>query len=602
MSSSATAAPNEPRQKPRQQRRGYRRHPSTYTTLTAHGEPLIWLTGGALITAIIMIVGVLGLIIYQGASTFWPQQVQKLTLANDQVYVGEFIESESVEMSKEKLANLPSMEQELFKNLELSEKTPTADVVRWKFRGSDESNGGRMNRWCWAAAIKTTAQPEWAVVVERANDAKLFGEIVGFADREKTIATDPGEVWTNFEKHHAVASKAFQKSTSLRKHDIGAIDRRVQAAQLTERKALRRLGPNETESADLIAARKELAETLDWKAEQRATVEKQIAEQETIADQYKLQVRVHSGGEKDGTKIEIPLGSVVSVVTPNRVGWFSKAGTYLSRWWEFLLGEPRESNMEGGVFPCIWGTVAMTMVMSLLVSPFGVLAALYLREYAKGGTIVSLIRIAINNLAGVPSIVFGAFGLAFFCNYIGVGIDDLFFPIEKETGAVFGKGGLLWAALTMALLTLPVVIVATEEALAAVPNSMREGSYACGASKWQTIRRIVLPRALPGIMTGLILAMARGAGEVAPLMLVGVMQSAPDLPVDSVAPFVHFDRGFMHLSYHIYNVGFSSPNNAEARPLVMTSTFLLIGIITLLNLVAVWIRNKLRKRFSSNQF
>ncbi len=209
----------------------------------------------------------------------------------------------------------------------------------------------------------------------------------------------------------------------------------------------------------------------------------------------------------------------------------------------------------------------MTMVMSLLVSPFGVLAALYLREYAKGGTIVSLIRIAINNLAGVPSIVFGAFGLAFFCNYIGVRIDDLFFATEREmpgVGAVFGKGGLLWAGLTMALLTLPVVIVATEEALSAVPNSMREGSYACGASEWQTIRRIVLPRALPGIMTGMILAMARGAGEVAPLMLVGVMQTAPDLPVDSVAPFVHFDRGFMHLSYHVYNVGFSSPNNSEA--------------------------------------
>ena len=243
----------------------------------------------------------------------------------------------------------------------------------------------------------------------------------------------------------------------------------------------------------------------------------------------------------------------------------------------------------------------MTLVMSFFVAPFGVLAALYLREYAKGGPVVSAVRIAINNLAGVPSVVFGAFGLGFFCYGAGSWIDHTFFTAALPT-STFGTGGLLWASLTLALLTLPVVIVTTEEAIAAVPSSMREGSYACGASKWQTIRRIVLPRALPGIMTGLILAMARGAGEVAPLMLVGVMQSAPDLPVDTVAPLVHLDRGFMHLSYHIYNVGFSSPNNSEAKPLVMTSTLLLIGIITILNFVAVWIRNKLRKRFSSNQF
>ncbi len=199
--------------------------------------------------------------------------------------------------------------------------------------------------------------------------------------------------------------------------------------------------------------------------------------------------------------------------------------------------------------------------------------------------------------------MFGAFGLVFFCYWIGKPIDQLFFADEVAVnGAVFGKGGLLWASLTMALLTLPVVIVSTEEALAAVPNSMREGSYACGASKWQTIRRIVLPRALPGIMTGMILAMARGAGEVAPLMLVGVMQSAPELPIDATAPYLHLERGFMHLSYHIYNVGFLSKNSEAARPLVMTSALLLISIITTLNLVAVWLRNRLRKKFQSNQF
>jgi phosphate transport system permease protein len=166
----------------------------------------------------------------------------------------------------------------------------------------------------------------------------------------------------------------------------------------------------------------------------------------------------------------------------------------------------------------------------------------------------------------------------------------------------FGSGGILWASLTLALLTLPVVIVATEEALAAVPNSMREGSYACGASKWQTIRRIVLPRALPGIMTGMILAMARGAGEVAPLMLVGAVKLAPELPVDGVFPYLHLSRRFMHLGFHIYDLGFQSLDSESARPMVYTTTLLLITIVALLNVTAIWLRSRLRRRYLVSQF
>ncbi len=283
----------------------------------------------------------------------------------------------------------------------------------------------------------------------------------------------------------------------------------------------------------------------------------------------------------------------------------TKLGVYFSRWHEFLTDDPRQANSEGGVFPAIWGTVAMTLIMSVLVVPFGVLAALYLREYAKGGPLVSAVRIAINNLAGVPSIVFGVFGLGFFCYVVGASIDQLFFRAELAppyNSPTFGTGGLLWASLTLALLTLPVVIVATEEALSAVPNSMREGSYACGASKWQTIRRIVLPRALPGIMTGMILAMARGAGEVAPLMLVGVVKIAPDLPIDGVFPFVHLERSFMHLGFHIYDVGFQSQNSEAAKPMVYTTTLLLISLIALLNVAAALLRTRLRRKFVSDQF
>jgi phosphate transport system permease protein len=242
--------------------------------------------------------------------------------------------------------------------------------------------------------------------------------------------------------------------------------------------------------------------------------------------------------------------------------------------------------------------------MSLLVAPFGVLAALYLREYASRGPITTAVRVAINNLAGVPSIVYGAFGLGFFCYGLGGRIDELFFKasLVADGQPTFGTGGLLWASLTLALLTLPVVIVATEEALAAVPNSMREGSYACGAGKWQTIRRIVLPRALPGIMTGLILAMARGAGEVAPLMLVGVKKVALDLPIDGTFPFVHPEREFMHLAYLIYDVGFQSQDSQAARPMVFTITLLLVTIIALLNVAAIWIRSRLRRRYVAQQF
>ena len=243
----------------------------------------------------------------------------------------------------------------------------------------------------------------------------------------------------------------------------------------------------------------------------------------------------------------------------------------------------------------------MTILMSIFVAPFGVVAALYLREYAKQGQLVSVIRICVNNLAGVPSIVYGVFGLGFFAYVFGVSIDELFFP-ERFPNPTFGTGGILWASLTLALLTVPVVIVATEEALAAVPQSMREGSLACGASKWQTIKRIVLPRAMPGVMTGLILAMARGAGEVAPLMLVGVVKMAPELPIDSFYPYVHLERSFMHLGFHIFDLAFQSRNSEAAIPMVFVTTLLLITLVFVMNIVSIIVRNRLKRKFFAGHF
>jgi phosphate transport system permease protein len=305
--------------------------------------------------------------------------------------------------------------------------------------------------------------------------------------------------------------------------------------------------------------------------------------------------------DANGEEKTLPVSSVVRFFRPNALGGLGRLGVYLSRLREFVFGEPRESNTEGGVFPAIFGTVLMVVLMSAAVMPFGVLAALYLREYAGQGPLVRAVRIAVNNLAGVPSIVFGVFGLGFFVYFLGGTIDQLFYA-ARLPDPTFKTGGILWASLTLALLTVPVVIVATEESLAAVPRGAREGSYALGATKWQTMRRVVLPAAAPGILTGLILAMARGAGEVAPLMITGVVKLAPQLPLDANPPFLHFERKFMHLGFHIYDVGFQSPNVEAAKPMVYLTTLLLLALVIALNLTAIVIRERLRRKLRTATF
>jgi phosphate transport system permease protein len=299
-----------------------------------------------------------------------------------------------------------------------------------------------------------------------------------------------------------------------------------------------------------------------------------------------------------GEEIEIPLDKIVRGYRPNAMGLLDKTVFYFTKLWELAADDPREANTEGGIFPAIFGTVLMVLIMSVIVTPFGVVAAVYLREYARQGTMTRIIRIAVNNLAGVPSIVFGMFGLGFFVYILGGSIDRLFYP-EALPAPTFGTPGILWASLTLALLTLPVVIVATEEGLARIPRALREASLALGATKAETLWRIVLPMASPAMMTGLILAVARAAGEVAPLMLVGVVKLAPSLPLDGNIPFLHLERKFMHLGFHIYDVGFQSPNVEAARPLVYATALLLVGVIVVLNLAAIRIRNRLRERYKA---
>jgi phosphate transport system permease protein len=300
----------------------------------------------------------------------------------------------------------------------------------------------------------------------------------------------------------------------------------------------------------------------------------------------------------DGREVTISLGKVVRAFQPNAMGMGEKLGFYFAKLWEFVSDDPREANTEGGIFPAIFGTVMMTLIMAVIVTPFGVLAAVYLREYAKQGPVTRLIRIAVNNLAGVPAIVYGVFGLGFFVYVLGGSIDRLFFP-ESLPAPTLGTPGLLWASLTLALLAVPVVIVATEEGLARIPRTVREGSLALGATKAETLWKIVLPMASPAMMTGMILAVARAAGEVAPLMLVGVVKLAPSLPLDGNYPYLHLDQKIMHLGFHIYDVGFQSPNVEAARPLVYATALLLVMVIATLNLSAVWIRNHLREKYKA---
>ena len=556
-------------------RNGRRRLRSGHAGLAAHGEPWIWLTGTSLVLAVLMIVGLLGFIAVRGAATFWPVPLEQIRLADGRTLLGEVTSREPLEPATPQTAGHPA---------------------RRLVRTGQAEETGTQYEWIDDPAIVEVSRPEWATVVERLEAGRLHAVPRRLLHGEQVVAEGPADAWRAFEREHPAARSRYRRGLHIDKHVRGDLQRRLRAARLAVVQARLDHGVDDPEVAAAEARERSLAEEI---GRQERVLDEETAELRRDNEAWRLEFETTSG-----RLVAVPVHAIVRAWQPNRLSPVGTIGVYLSRWGEFLADDPREANSAGGVFPAIWGTVTMTLIMALFVAPFGVLAALYLREYAGRGPITTAVRVAINNLAGVPSIVYGAFGLGFFCYGVGAGIDELFFKasLVADGQPTFGTGGLLWASLTLALLTLPVVIVATEEALSAVPNSMREGSYACGAGKWQTIRRIVLPRALPGIMTGLILAMARGAGEVAPLMLVGVKKLALELPVDGTFPFVHPEREFMHLAYLIYDVGFQSPDSQAARPMVFTITFLLVAIIALLNVAAIWLRSRLRRRYVAQQF
>jgi phosphate transport system permease protein len=441
--------------------------------------------------------------------------------------------------------------------------------------------------WVDEPLVVEESRPEWPLVVERFEWGRFYGTPRAFRIDGEVLATEPEAVFQLYRKHAPAVAERLVRRQELETVPTGEINQRMEDSRLSLRKIELRQGK---ESPQWLQANEHHERVLEDAQQEFADIREQIVELDRANARYEMVLETADGVDK-----ALALDQIVRAYPANRLTFGGRLGVYLSRWWEFVSADPRSSNTEGGVWPAILGTVMMTLIMSVLVVPFGVLAALYLREYAKQGAMVSLVRIAVGNLAGVPSIVFGVFGLGFFCTMLGGSIDQIFFEAKLPT-PTYGKGGLLWASLTLALLTLPVVIVATEEALAAVPNSMREGSFATGATRWQTIRRIVLPRAMPGVLTGMILAVARGAGEVAPLMLVGAVGLAPEAP-----SLLHPDRQFMHLALHIYEMGFKSPNAEAARPFVYTITLLLIAIILMLNAIAIVARGWLRRRYAEGR-
>ncbi len=540
-------------------------------THAAPGEPFVWLTAMGLTIGLLMVVGLLGIIIANGVPVFWPSPLEQITLkagvknpvpGDGESFVGELVQKRTRRSDV----------------LDASGRQ-AADQSELQFFVGNKDIYGINFAFVNGADIARIEQPKDIYLIERMEYGMAFGYPQAITyDDGRTVTADSPDFAKDLAAVVTASNKRRQEIETIEKGKIGAIN--------SEMNELKVKGKGSEASLRQIAKLDADYNTLA--AEARAIRQLQL--------RNTLTYTVPSGKEK-----VLPIGDIVGYYQPNQLGFLQKFGVFLHNVWNFLSQQPREANTEGGVFPAIFGTFVMTMLMSIAVVPFGVVAAIYLREYASQGFFVRAVRIAVNNLAGVPSIVFGVFGLGFFVYFVGGSVDRLLFSDYLPT-PTFGTGGILWAALTLALMTVPVVIVATEEAISAVPRGMKEGSLACGASKWQTIQRIILPASLPGILTGLILAMARGAGEVAPLMLVGVVKLAPSLPIDGEFPFIHLERKFMHLGFHIYDLGFQSPDSEAAKPMVFATTLLLIVLVVLLNLTAILIREKLRKKFATGAF
>jgi phosphate transport system permease protein len=537
---------------------------SSFNKFIASGNVFIWGCAAGVSVSLLMVFGLLLLIMINGLGYFWVSDIVEITLKDKQHVIGQLAGREIIPRS-------------------ITPDRPEGKG-RLRVKIGNRDIYGLDFKWVNDDQIVSQTSPPDVVLLERREWGNMYARIKAVYKGDTLQAEGNEGGWVALAPLISAANDRHQQINRIEKVEIGSINADIEKTRLK----IRALGATERGKIEDLKAQIAAAES----RYQEKTVTLEALRKQF--DEYSVLMVDGNGREK-----QIPVGQIIRALRPNEMGLFHKSWIYATNVWDVLSTEPREANTEGGIFPAIFGTVMMVIIMSLIIVPFGVLAALYLREYAKQGTMVRLVRIAVNNLAGVPSIVFGVFGLGFFIYAIGGTLDQLFFP-ERLPTPTFGTGGILWASLTLALLTVPVVIVSTEEGLAAVPREFREGSLALGATKLETMLKVVIPSALPGILTGLILAMARAAGEVAPLMLTGVVKLAPALPVDSSWPFFHFDRKFMHLGFHIYDVGFQSPNVEAAKPMVYITTLVLITVVVMLNLTAIVLRNHLRKKYAGS--
>jgi phosphate transport system permease protein len=564
------------------------RHPSSDRTRPA-GETFVWVTGMGLTIGLLMILCLLGLIFFNGITVFWPKRVALVEFREESptrfhgstVVAGVITQEKEIDARDLDAAALADLNPDMRREKQLFVGNRDAFGVSFAFFRLRD-----IERVSYPMDVVRAERLEWG-------DAIFWPLRLELGDGS-SIPTSDDAFQPTLDRLLQEVTRRRTVINRIERHEIGRINLRMRALELDERffRDQDQLTPDEQARLDRIG------QDLENLRETYAPLAARAGELRRLQLENTLHYRLATGVERSA-----PLSHFVDYYHPNQLGVVGRTARFFGHMWTFVTGYPREANTEGGIFPAIFGTFIMTLLMSMAVTPFGVLAAIYLREYAVQGPMVRSVRIAINNLAGVPSIVFGVFGLGFFVYFVGGTVDQIFFPRALASNTpTFGTGGILWASLTLALMTVPVVIVATEEALAAVSRGVREGALACGASKWQTIQSLVLPASAPGILTGLILAMARGAGEVAPLILVGVVALAPNLPVDAVFPFIHLERKFMHLGFHIYDLGFQSPDSEAAKPIVFATTLVLILVVVVLNLAAILVRNRLRKRYAASTF
>jgi len=514
----------------------------------------VMVTSLGLVLILLMLALVIWLILSRGLAAFWPQRLERFELKDGGVLLGE-----------------------------VWERMESPGGERLRLRVGNRELTGQDVVLLDMADVASVSRPSDVVLVDRHENGAFLGWLDGLSGPSGDVAaSDP-----------ALRGRLDTDLETVRRLDHELLDLQEKARRLS----LKRGRWEESLLRGVSDGRRaELEGRLEESGARLVGMESRLDSLRALADPWVLRMRT-----ADGSSAELPLMHVTRWVPSNELGLAGRLGLYASRLWGFVTEDPRESNTAGGIWPAIFGTVMMVMLMSLAAAPLGVMTAVYLHDYARQGVLVRIIRLAVNNLAGVPSIVFGIFGLGFFVYFTGGSLDGALFS-HRLPEPTFGTGGILWASLTLALLTLPVVVVATLEGLGAVSRTTRMAALALGATRWQMIRQVVLPNAMPGILTGLILAVSRAAGEVAPLMITGVVKLAPSLALDGDFPYLHLERKFMHLGFHIYDLGFQSPNVEAAKPMLFGTALLLIFIVLMLNLTAILLRNHLRKRYKQAAF